>query len=86
MPPCFGPRSRRPEHSRAPRLGAAARLLLALLAAATAVPLAAQRPETLPDSLQQMIETERAFAARALAVGWKAAYLEYFSDTAVGFD
>lgn len=32
-----------------------------------------------------MVETERAFAARALVVGWKAAFLEYFADDAVGF-
>ena len=33
-----------------------------------------------------MIETERAFAARALTVGWKQAFLEYFADDAVGFE
>jgi ketosteroid isomerase-like protein len=33
-----------------------------------------------------MIETERAFASRALVVGWKQAFLEYFDDAAVGFD
>lgn len=33
-----------------------------------------------------MIAAERAFAARALVVGWKAAFLEYFSDAALGFD
>jgi ketosteroid isomerase-like protein len=33
-----------------------------------------------------MIEAERAFAARALVVGWKQAFLEYFADDAVGFD
>jgi ketosteroid isomerase-like protein len=32
-----------------------------------------------------MVETERAFAAKALAVGWKQAFLEYFADEAVGF-
>lgn len=46
---------------------------------------AAQRSEPLPDALQQMIDTERAFAARALVVGWKDAFLEYFSNGAVGF-
>lgn len=34
----------------------------------------------------QMVETERAFAARALVVGWKDAFLEYFADDAIGFD
>ena len=37
-------------------------------------------------SLAEMIGTERAFAARALVVGWKQAFLEYFADSAVGFD
>jgi len=32
-----------------------------------------------------MVETERKFAARALVVGWKEAFLEYFSYTAIGF-
>nr|AQQ74800.1 hypothetical protein [uncultured bacterium] len=32
-----------------------------------------------------MLETERAFAARALVIGWKAAFLEYFAPGAVGF-
>jgi ketosteroid isomerase-like protein len=33
-----------------------------------------------------MVQSERAFAARALIVGWKQAFLEYFADDAVGFD
>ena len=33
-----------------------------------------------------MVETERAFAVHARAVGWKQAFLEYFADDAVGFD
>ena len=45
----------------------------------------AQVPEPLPESLTQMIETERAFAARALVIGWKDAFLEYFAPAAVGF-
>src|SRR5262245_60366490 len=45
----------------------------------------AQVPEPLPEALTQMIEAERAFAARALVVGWKDAFLEYFSPAAVGF-
>ncbi len=47
---------------------------------------AAQTMEGLPSSLAQMVETERAFAARALVVGWKAAFLEYFADDAIGFE
>jgi ketosteroid isomerase-like protein len=45
----------------------------------------AQVPDPLPESMTQMIETERAFAARALVIGWKDAFLEYFSPGAVGF-
>jgi ketosteroid isomerase-like protein len=45
----------------------------------------AQVPEPLPESLAQMVETERAFAARALVIGWKDAFLEYFALSAVGF-
>jgi ketosteroid isomerase-like protein len=47
--------------------------------------LAAQNREPLPEALMQMVEAERAFAARALVVGWKQAFLEYFSYTAIGF-
>jgi ketosteroid isomerase-like protein len=59
--------------------------LLAAALACSAAALSAQRAETPPDALQQMIASERAFAARALVVGWKDAFLEYFSDSAVGF-
>ena len=45
----------------------------------------AQAPEPLPEALTQMVEAERAFAARALVIGWKDAFLEYFSPNAVGF-
>jgi len=55
------------------------------VAALAFVHLAAQNREPPPEALMQMVETERAFAARALVVGWKQAFLEYFSYTAVGF-
>ena len=58
----------------------------AILVMAATMGAAAQRPQPLPEALTQMIETERAFAARALVVGWKQAFLEYFDDDAVGFD
>ena len=32
-----------------------------------------------------MLEAERAFAARALVIGWKQAFLEYFAPDALGF-
>jgi ketosteroid isomerase-like protein len=57
-----------------------------VILAALAAPVDTQRTEALPDALQQMVEAERAFAARALVIGWKDAFLEYFSDAAVGFD
>jgi len=62
----------------------AATAAAALLLAASGI--AAQAPEPLPQGLTQMIEAERAFAARALVVGWKAAFLEYFAQDALGFD
>jgi len=46
----------------------------------------AQGRDVLPEALMQMVETERAFAARALVVGWKQAFLEYFAASAIGFD
>jgi ketosteroid isomerase-like protein len=45
----------------------------------------AQVPEALPEPLTQMIDAERAFAARALVIGWKDAFLEYFATSAIGF-
>ena len=63
------------------------RLALALGAAAiVTVSGAGQRPVELPHALALMIETERAFAARALVIGWKQAFLEYFADDAIGFE
>lgn len=43
----------------------------------------AQPPAT---PLQQMVDTERAFAQRATVISWKQAFLEYFADDSVGFD
>src|SRR5687768_11493910 len=66
-----------------------ASLLLAVALAATGGLKASGYPlqsETLPASLQSMIDTERAFAARAKVVGWKQSFLEYFADSAIGFD
>jgi ketosteroid isomerase-like protein len=58
-------------------------IVLALIVAAWRV--GAQTPEPLPESMTQMIEAERAFAARALVIGWKDAFLEYFAPSAIGF-
>jgi len=58
--------------------------ILIILLATTS--LSSQSSEALPQSLTQMIDAEKAFAARALVVGWKQAFLEYFAFDAVGFD
>jgi ketosteroid isomerase-like protein len=59
-------------------------LAVAVFTASTAV--SGQQPTELPHALTQMVEAERAFAARALVIGWKDAFLEYFANDAVGFD
>jgi ketosteroid isomerase-like protein len=59
--------------------------IVTVLVLATAS-MSGQVSEALPQALTQMIESERAFAARALVVGWKQAFLEYFAPDAVGFD
>jgi len=46
---------------------------------------AAQAPLPAPTAFEVMAGTERAFAGRSLEVGWKQAFLEYFSGEAVGF-
>jgi ketosteroid isomerase-like protein len=63
-----------------------ARLVVPFILAALVIPESAAQSQRLPLALTQMIEAERAFAARALVVGWKQAFLEYFADDAVGFD
>ena len=65
--------------------------LSACLLAALAVPGTGHRttgaaPQPTPAALEAMAEAERAFAKRATEVGWKQAFLEYFSDSAIGFD
>jgi len=45
----------------------------------------AQGP-AIPPALAEMADTERAFVRRAQDVGAKQAFLDYFSDDAVGFD
>jgi len=63
------------------------RVVVAICIASIALArLTAQTREPLPEALTQMIDTERAFAARALVVGWKQAFLEYFSPSGIGFD
>src|SRR5213593_4713474 len=67
-------------------------LLAAAMVAAVAVPLFAQPARRSAQrkggasALDEMVRTEQRFAARALGVGWKQAFLDYFADNAVGFD
>jgi ketosteroid isomerase-like protein len=56
-------------------------LMVAVVALIVSARVFAQNP-----SLTEMVRTEQMFAARALVVGWKQAFLEYFADGAVGFD
>jgi len=41
---------------------------------------------SIPPALETMVDTERSFAQRATVVGWKQAFLEFFSDSAIGYD
>jgi hypothetical protein len=59
--------------------------LVLIGAAVTTGRLRAQRPGAGPSALESMVDTERRFATRAGEVGWKEAFLEYFSDAAIGF-
>jgi ketosteroid isomerase-like protein len=61
-------------------------LLAGLMSATIGAAVMGQESVDLPVPLLQMVEAERAFAARARVVGWKNAFLEYLADTAVGFD
>jgi ketosteroid isomerase-like protein len=47
---------------------------------------AAASREAVPRALAEMADTERAFVQRAQEAGAKQAFLEYFADTAVGFE
>ena len=63
--------------------------VICVLALAWGTPAGAQRasrPEVLPAALEAMVDSERAFAKRALEVGWKQAFLDYFSESAVGYN
>ncbi len=62
------------------------RLLAAALLFAPLAALHAQSGAELPHALTQMVDAERAFAARALVIGWKNSFLEHFADDAIGFE
>ena len=68
----------------APARGARSRRMtcVALAILACVAPVFAQGNTPLTD----MMRTEQRFAARALASGWKQAFLEYFADDAVAFN
>src|SRR5688572_13667227 len=64
----------------------AARSIVVVSALLASLPaLRAQSGGELPHALTQMVEAERAFAMRALVIGWKGSFLEYFANDAVGF-
>ena len=63
----------------------AARSFVVVSALLASLPVRAQSGGELPHALTQMVETERAFASRALVIGWKDSFLEYFANDAVGF-
>ena len=75
---------------RAPGVGCLIGVVLCSLTLAGGAPVEAQRgaakPEPIPPALESMADAERDFAKRALVVGWKAAFLEFFSDSAIGYD
>jgi ketosteroid isomerase-like protein len=56
------------------------------LAATATLAVLLQTQAALPAALQELIDAERAFAARERVVGWKQAFLEYFADAAIGFN
>jgi len=52
---------------------------------AVAIDLTGAQSPNAPTAFEVMADTERAFARRALEVGWKQAFLDYFAEEAVGF-
>jgi ketosteroid isomerase-like protein len=61
-------------------------IIIAAICGCLTAALFAQAPDELPPSLRRMVETERRFAARALEVGWKQSFLEFFANEAIGFE
>lgn len=78
-----GPTPRTARHGAAALRGVRYLVPIAAAVLLLHLPLRAQEP---PDFLTRMVDTERRFAARALVIGWKQAFLEFFADDAVGFD
>jgi ketosteroid isomerase-like protein len=58
-------------------------LIAAGLAALTLIHTQAQTD--VAGSLQELVDTERAFAAAAQRTGWRAAFIDYFADDAITF-
>ena len=76
----------RPYPSGVRRLAAVACLLAFAASASVVAQRAGTASDALPPALEAMVDTERDFAKRALEVGWKQAFLEYFADSAVGYN
>jgi len=68
------------------RLAGAACVLTLAGSASVLAQRGAAAADVFPSALEAMVDTERAFAQRALEVGWKQAFLEYFSESAVGYN
>ena len=75
-----------PKRDRARRWALLTVAVVAIVATVPAYAQPARRSAEREDGLNDMVRTEQQFAARALVVGWKQAFLEYFADGAVGFD
>jgi ketosteroid isomerase-like protein len=59
------------------------RIATLLFAAMCAGPALADRPQEISADLQSLVNAERAFAKRATVIGWRDAFLEFFSEDAV---
>jgi ketosteroid isomerase-like protein len=69
-----------------PRYGVPISLAAIALTSVLATGAAAQRGSALPQALHTMLQMDERFAARALEVGWKDAFLEYLAPGAIGFE
>lgn len=63
----------------------AGRLIWVVTAACAFSASLAAQPGDLPPALEQMLDADRAFAARARDAGWKQAFLEFYADSAIVF-
>jgi ketosteroid isomerase-like protein len=74
------------KHAAVPKGSPGWALLIALSLLSASAIAQVRVADEIPPALQRMVDTERSFAARALVVGWKQSFLEFFADGAIGFD